>query len=420
MNVRDLFVGVALLLPVSAIGAQSSAATHAEKICAVQKYGAKGDGTTLDTVAIQKAIDDCAASGGGVVQLAGAAKFVSAPLVLKSHITLEIAAGTTLEGSTNHDDYPEVEQFHGKGRQSLLSATNAEDITIRGGGVIDGRGESWWVNPHQTRPRLIVFDHCKHVLMENVTVENSPMWQIVPYYSDDLTFRNMKVLALEPAGHNTDGIDPFSSSHVLIDHVLIDTGDDNVAIKSGEPGSAGPDASSHDITVRDCTFLHGHGMSVGSEVAGGVQHVHVERVSFKGTTQGIRLKSGRDRGGDLNDFVYKDITMEDVGTAIQITDYYGGDRAGAGTATAAPVTRLTPHFNGIHIENLKVSGAKVALDIEGLPEAPIKGVTLDNVQIQAAKAGKIFYADVVSRGLKVTPQDGRPLTIGAGVTGSLK
>ena len=415
MSVKKiLFVGAALLLPVSVASAQGA------KVCVVQQYGAKGDGTTLDTAAIQKAIDDCAAKGGGVVRLAGAAKFVSAPLVLKSRITLEIAEGTTLEGSTNHDDYPEIEQFHAKGKQSLLSATNAEDITIRGGGVIDGRGESWWVNPHQIRPRLIVFDHCKHVLMENVTVENSPMWQIVPYYSDDLTFRNIKILAPTPAGHNTDGIDPFSSGHVLIEHVTIDTGDDNVAIKSGQPGSAGPDAPSHDITVRDCVFLKGHGMSVGSEVAGGVQHVHVERVQFKGTTQGIRLKSGRDRGGDLSDFTYKDITMEGVGTAVQITDYYGGDRAGAVTATAAPGTRLTPHFDGIHIENLKVTGAKVALDIEGLPEAPIRNLVLDNVQIEAAKAGKVYYADVQARGLKVVPQDGQPLTVGTGVAGSLK
>jgi polygalacturonase len=159
---------------------------------------------------------------------------------------------------------------------------------------------------------------------------------------------------------------------------------------------------------------------VGSEVSGGVQHVDVERVQFKGTTQGIRLKSGRDRGGDLSDFTYKDITMEDVGTAIQITDYYGGDRAGAVTATAAPVTRLTAQFDGIHIENVRVTGAKVALDIEGLPEAPIRNLVMENVQIQAAKAGKIFYAQVQSRGLRIVPQDGQPLTVGTGVTGNLK
>jgi len=409
------------LVVAAIVGAQACAA---QTVCTAQDYGAKGDGKTLDTAAIQKAIDDCAAKGGGTVKLAGAAKFVSAPLVLKSHITLDIAAGTTLEASTNHADFPEIEQFHDKGRQSLLSATNAEDITIRGGGTIDGRGESWWENrgPGSTRPRLIVFDHCKHILMENVTVQNSPMWQIVPYYSEDLTFRNMKVLAPEPEGHNTDGIDPFSSKHILIDHVTIDTGDDNVAIKSGQPGSPGPDDPTTDITITDCIFLKGHGLSVGSEVSGGVTHLRVERVTFKGTTQGIRVKSGRDRGNDIGDFIYKDITMEDVGTAIQITDYYtaGGSKEGAAAVSPAPVTRLTPHIHDITIENLKVSGAKVAMDIEGLPEAPIQGLHLKNVEINSAKGAKLFYVEIVAEHLVIKPQSGAPIMTGAGVKGSLK
>ena len=195
---------VSLVLATGLMGTRAIAAPVAvdtgKRICDVQHYGAKADGATLDTAAIQKAIDDCAGKGGGIVRLAGAAKFISAPLNLKSHVTLEITEGTTLEASTNHDDFPEIEQFHDKGRQSLLSAKDAEDIAIRGGGVIDGRGESWWPHrgPGDTRPRLIVFDHCKHVLMENVTVQNSPSWQIMPYYSEDLTFRNMKILAPLP------------------------------------------------------------------------------------------------------------------------------------------------------------------------------------------------------------------------------
>ncbi|HEY5330753.1 MAG TPA: glycoside hydrolase family 28 protein [Acidobacteriaceae bacterium] len=417
-----------LLMVMASIGAMAQPISppveaKAPTVCAVQKYAPEvGSGVSLDTVAIQKAIDDCASKGGGIVRLSGAAKFVSAPLILKSHITLEIATGTTLEGSTNHDDYPEIEQFHQPGRQSLLSAKNAEDITIRGGGAIDGRGESWWPNRAfgYKRPRLIVFDRCKHVLMENVTVQNSPMWQIVPYYSEDLTFRNMKVLAPLPDGHNTDGIDPFSSKHILIDHVTIDTGDDNVAIKSGQPGSAGPDDPTTGVTIRDCIFLKGHGLSIGSEVAGGVQHVRVERVQFKGTTAGIRIKSGRDRGGDISDLVYKDITMEDVVTPIQITAYYGGSKEGAAGASMAPVTRLTPHFHDITIENLKATGAKVAMDIEGLPESPIKGLQLKNVQIDAATGAKIFYAEVVTQGLVIHPQSGPPVMAGAGAKGNLK
>jgi polygalacturonase len=281
----------------------AGALASAQTVCAVK--GA-GDGKSSDTAAIQKAIDDCA--GKGVVKLAGAKKYVSGPLELKSHTTLDIAAGTTLEGSQNHDDYPEMEIFREKGRRPLLMSKDAEDITIRGGGTIDGNGESWWGmrGEGDVRPRLIIFDHTKHVVMENVTVQNSPMWQIVPYYSEDLTFRNMKILAPTPDGHNTDGIDPFSSKHVLIDHVLIDTGDDNVAIKSGQPASAGPDAPSEDIHIVDCEFRHGHGLSIGSEVSGGVKNVRVERVSFKGTTQGIRIKSGRDRGNDIGDFIYYD------------------------------------------------------------------------------------------------------------------
>ncbi len=427
LEVRWVLVLAAMVAGVKALGAQPiapRAAAGQARVCEVQKYAREtGNGTTPDTEAIQKAINDCASKGGGVVRLAGAAKFLSGPLVLKSHTTLEIAEGTTLEGSANHDDYPEVEVFREHGRQSLLSAKDAEDITIRGGGVIDGKGESWWVNRSAAniRPRLIVFDHCKHVLMENITVENSPSWQIVPYYSEDLTFRNMKITAPEPAGHNTDGIDPFSSKHILIEHVMIDTGDDNVAIKSGQPGSAGPDEPSEDITIRDCDFRLGHGLSVGSEVAGGVKHLRVERVSFKGTTQGIRIKSGRDRGNDIGDFVYRDITMENVRTPIQITEYYGAPKGANGSnTTAVPETRLTPHFHDITIENLKATGARVAMEIDGLPEAPIQSVTLKNVVIDAEKGATIANATVNSQGLVIHAASGPPITQGPGVKGSLK
>jgi polygalacturonase len=377
----------------------SCSAVYSQKVCDVRSYGAVGDGVTKDTKAIQKAIDDCSQPGGGIVKLGGAKTYVSAPLLLKSNITLEVGVGSTLAASTDHEDFPEKEEFHDHGRQAFLSSDHAENITIDGGGTIDGRGDSWWMVSHTPRPRLIVFDHSRNIRMEEITVKNSPMWQIVPYYSEHLIFRNMKVLADNPAAaHNTDGIDPFSSGDVLIEKVLIDTGDDDIAIKSGQPGSAGPDAPSHDIIIRDCTFLHGHGLSIGSEVSGGVQHVHVERVHFKGTGTGIRIKSNRDRGNDISDLTYRDITMEDVKTAILVTEFYPKIPP---VIEPAPLTRLTPHFHDISISNVTATGVETAAVIVGLPESPIKNLRLENVHISAQKNATIEYAEVLQKNLTI-------------------
>lgn len=391
----------------------------AQSICNVFDYGAVGDGKTKDTSAIQKAIDSCAAKGGGIVKLSGNKKYLSAPLLLRSNITLEIANGSTLLASQDHADFSEKIEFNQPGRQPFISANEAINIVITGGGVIDGQGESWWSHREEnyTRPRLIVFNRCKHVLMENITVQNSAMWQIVPYYSDDLTFKNMKVLAPEGASHNTDGIDPFSSSHITIDHVLIDTGDDNIAIKSGQPGSAGPDAPSHDIVIRDCQLLHGHGLSIGSEISGGVQNVLAERITFKGTGSGIRIKSNRDRGNDIGNFTYRNLTMEDVTVPILITEFYPRipDKI-----DAAPITRLTPHFHDITIENLKATGARDAAVIVGLPESPILRLKMTNVSISAKRGAKLQYANVQSQGFIVHADAGQSIIIGEEVHGELK
>ena len=391
---------------------------HAEKTCDVMSYGAKGDGAAKDTAAIQKAIDDCAAAGGGTVALTGHPLFVSGPLVLRSNITLQIAKGTTLAASNDHDDFPEITEFHDKGRQAFISSKDAEHIVITGGGTIDGRGDTWWPNRAEgyTRPRLIVFDHSRHIRMEDITAENSPMWQIVPYYSDDLVFRNMKVLAPQTS-HNTDGIDPFSSSHVVIDHVTIDTGDDNVAIKSGQPNSPGPDAPSHDITITDCTFLHGHGLSVGSEVSGGVQNVLAERIHFKGTGTGIRIKSNRDRGNDIGNLTYRDIDMDDVGTAILISEFYPKIPESIGPT---PVTRLTPHFHDITIQNVRVHSAKEAAVIVGLPESPIQGLRLIDVQITATRGARIEYAAIGQKNFTVHAANGQSIMAGPGITSLAK
>jgi polygalacturonase len=402
---------IVILATALAAGSNAVAATT----CDVRAYGATPNSTTMNTSAIQAAIDACAKKGGGKVLLDGGT-FLSGPIVLKSNIDLDIAQGTTLQGSSNHEDYPKKTEFRNPGLQSLVSAVDASNVSITGGGVIDGAGESWWkqaraqadhgiMGQGMLRPRLIVFDHGHKILMEGVTVQNSPFWQIVLYYSDDVTIRNIKVLA-DPSSPNTDAIDPFSSSNIRIEHVYADVGDDDVAIKSGQANSPGPDAPSRDITILDCTFIHGHGLSIGSEVSGGVQNVHVARVRFKGTANGVRIKSNRDRGGDIGNFDFRDLTMEDVGTPILITEYYPHI---PDHDSAQPVTRLTPRLHDIRITNLEATGAKTAGFIVGLPESPITSIALTGVHITAQQGMTISNATVTTHDFSAKVASGPPL-----------
>jgi polygalacturonase len=408
-----------LLAGVCVVAMGLASVSPAAKLCDVREYGAKGDGTTKDTAAIQKAIDACAAEkAGGAVKLSGGT-FVSGPIVLKSNITLDVEKGATLLGSPDRDDFPKATFARNPTVQPLVSAPNAEYVTITGGGTIDGNGHIWWEyvrgvkdagvlgNDHP-RPMGIVFDHTKHVRVEDITVQNSGFWQIVPYYADDLTFRNIKILA--PMSPNTDAIDPFSSSNIVIDHVFSSTGDDNIAIKSGAINSPGPDAPSKNITITDCTFERGHGLSIGSEVAGGVQNVHAERITFKGTDNGVRIKANRDRGADVSNIVLKDLTMTDVKIPILVSEYYPKIFP-EGDVAPATVTRLTPMFHDIKIENVKATGAKMAGVIVGLPEAHVKDIRLINVNIQAETGIRIAYADVKADRFVVNAQQGEAITV---------
>jgi polygalacturonase len=409
--------------------AAAAPALHAAATCNARRYGAKADGATKDTAAIQAAIDACERQGGGTVVLT-TGTYLSAPIVLKSGINLRIDKGATLLGSPDHADYPAITEFRAPGVQALVSAVNAANVTISGDGVIDGNGASWWKmarsfkgsgvmgSPHP-RPRLVVFDHCRHVVVEGITIENSPMWQLVPYYSDGVTIRNVRILS--PArSPNTDAIDPFSSSHVLIEHVFADVGDDNVAIKSGVPNSPGPDAPSREVTIRDCTFLHGHGISVGSELAGGAQDILAERITFDGTDNGIRIKANRDRGHPVTHLVFRDIQMKDVKNAIVISEYYPRIVPPAGGVAPAPVTRLTPHFHDFLIENVTATGGTMAGAIVGLPEAPVTGLVLRHVTLSARKGLTIGYAEVTGQNVVVHAAEGPPITKLAGANVALK
>jgi polygalacturonase len=418
---KQVQLAIVVMGIVGVFGAHGTRA--AGKVCDARTYGAKGDGVTKDTKAIQAAIEDCASAGGGTVKLDGGI-FLSAPISLKSRITLEIAKGATLLGSPDRAEYPKVTFARQTTVQPLVGSVNAEHVAIVGEGTIDGNGKVWWdyvkgvkdagvLGNDHPRPMGVVFDHTQHVRMEGVTVQNAGFWQIVPYYADDLVFRNIRILA--PHSPNTDAIDPFSSSNIVIDHVFSSVGDDNIAIKSGAINSPGPDAPSQNITITDCTFENGHGLSIGSEIAGGAQNIHAERIHFKGTDNGVRIKANRDRGNDVSNISFKDITMDGVKVSILISEYYP-KALPEGEVAREPEQRLTPRFHDITIENLKSVNSDWAGVIIGLPESPVKDVVLKNVSIGAKKGMQIAFATVSGTNVVVKAAEGEGVRVARSAT----
>jgi len=380
---------LAFLLPLSAHAQTSPAPPPAlpvipTKTFSVADDGAVGDGKTLDTAALQKAIDAVARAGGGTLLLPPG-KYLTGPLVLTSNLNLQLAKGAVLLISDNLATYPQDSH----GYQSSLTAAHAHDLEISGQGIIDGQGEAWWkafeADKAMThRPYLIKLERCNRVLITGVTLQNSPMFHLVPYRCADVTIRGVTITAPATA-HNTDGIDP-SGTHYLIDGCTIDTGDDNIAIK---PGGA---EINQNFTITHCDFRHGHGLSIGSGTEGGLDHLSVTDCTFEGTTAGIRIKTLRGHGGLLQNLTYDRLTMTGVQNPIEIVDYYPKLPATPTADPAQPVTPLTPQFAAITIKNLISTKSPNAGTIWGLPEMPISGITFTNVHLSAALGLKIVHA----------------------------
>jgi polygalacturonase len=330
-------------------------------------------------------------------------------LTIYSKTIFKIDAGATLQASTNQMDFMKtpgdwLKVKSGSDFIPFIGGKDLEDVTFAGGGVIDGGGAAWWGEAEKARqiksgytlprPNLIVIERSKNLRMENITLQNSPKFHFVPTDCEDVIITNVTILAPEHAA-NTDAIDP-SGRRMLITKCKIDVGDDNIAIKAGEK-IPGHDFESEDITVTDCTFLHGHGMSIGSETAGGVRNVTVKNCTFANTENGIRIKSQRGKGGIVENIFCDGITMSNVNPAITLTCYYANNSSGdtnqpAVADEATKVSEKIPTYRNIRISNLTATCPKAAGTIVGLPESCITNVILENVKITAAKSFEIRNA----------------------------
>ncbi|HTL73836.1 MAG TPA: glycosyl hydrolase family 28 protein, partial [bacterium] len=248
---------------------------------------------------------------------------------------------------------------------------------------------------------------------ENLTLQNSPKFHLVPSDCDDVVISNVTFVAPERAP-NTDAMDP-SGHRYLITKCKVDVGDDNIAIKAGKK-IPGREFQSEDFTITDCTFLHGHGMSIGSETVGGVRNVTVRNCTFENTENGIRIKSDIRRGGIVENLVCENITMKNVNPAITLTCVYQGTSAGDKQPGLAQTSAVSggnvPIFRNIRISNLTATCSKAAGLILGLPESCIANVVLENVKITAAKPFAISNAKGVKlKNVSVSVPKGEPFKL---------
>ncbi|HEY1686746.1 MAG TPA: glycoside hydrolase family 28 protein [Tepidisphaeraceae bacterium] len=370
----------------------SLAASH--KTFSITDYGAVGDGKTLNTESITKAIAACKAAGGGEL-LVPEGKFVTGPLTFCSNLDLHLD-GTLL---LNNDltNYPLTKN----GRcQDGFSFDHCHDISITGHGIIDGQGQVWWEKYHKRngeapaaspqfphRPYLVAIKNCQRVVIENITLQNSPMFHLVPQGCEDVTIRHITIHSPVDSP-NTDGIDP-AGRNFTITNCTIDTGDDCIAIK---PTGNTFTPSCDNFQISNCTFLHGHGMSIGGQTSGGLRHLHVHDCTFDGTDAGIRMKAPRGAGGLVDDLIYDNLTMKNVKVAILITSYYPRIPRQPENDPAQKLSKLTPMWRHIHISNVIATDSQIDAQIIGLPEMPVDDVTLTNVNLSGQHGMQIVHA----------------------------
>ena len=425
-------------------------------------YGAISSANTLNTGAIQQAIDMASKQGGGMV-LVPSGFWLTGPIKLLSNVNLHISSGAVLQFSNKPKDYPLIrtnwEGVDAIRAQSPISAKGQRNIAITGSGIIDGAGEAWrpvkkgkltageWDKLIHTggvldskketwyptegalkastmdrpgviaagfteanteeikeflRPNMISLRECEQVLLEGVTFQNSPAWNIHPLLCKHLTVENIHVKNPWFA-QNGDGVDIESCEFVSVRNSKFDVGDDGICLKSGKDveGRKRARPSAH-ILIENCIVFHGHGgVVVGSEMSGGVHDLFVNNCQFLDTDVGLRFKTMRGRGGVVQNVFIRDISMKNIaGEAILFDMYYQGkdpvSTFGNGGETPkielVPVNEGTPQFKNIFIDNVVAKGAETGLLIRGLPEMPIHHIELNNIDIESNQGYRVIEA----------------------------
>lgn len=365
----------------------------------ILEYGADASGKELSTPAFTAAIADLAKAGGGTL-FVPAGTYYTGPIHFTANMTLHVDSGAVLLFSNHKEDFPIVtSRWEGSEETSyspLLYAKEMDNIAVVGRGTLIGQGEAWWKALHagelaHARPRFIYFERCNNVLIEGVTLLDSPAWTVNPVLCQNVTINKLSIKNPWDSP-NTDGINPDSCKNVRISNCQIDVGDDCIAIKSGVE-TCPEFVPCENITITNCTMVHGHGgVVIGSEMSGGIRNVVISNCVFDGTDRGIRLKSRRGRGGYVEDIRIGTILMTNVDTPFVMNLYYfcGGKQGDTYVSgkEAIPVDDRTPAFRNIHLSNITAKEINACAGfIYGLPEQPVENITFDNVSIRLKEDG---------------------------------
>ena len=403
-----------LLLSIQLI---SISVIYTEHISDVTKFGADIKGVHKSTDAIHKAIDDAVSKGGGTVFFPKG-EYLSGPIHLKSNIALHLEENAIIKFSQNFDDYlPMNSGGTGEvGFTALINAYKVQNIAIRGKGVLDGQGSVWWAeylklkeeyqktkkreSKYQKeylhlikketddvafpRPLFINPYESKHIIIEDITLKNSPMFHMTPTFCEDLTIRNMK-LETPVTAPNTDGIDPNSCKNVLISNVQISVGDDCMAMHSrGVHGSRdGHPLENVLITGVHCNGGHA-GFAIGTGSSGAIRNITVANCVYNGVDRGLSIKTMRGRGGVTENIHFHNITMNEIKKdGIFITMFYAPGNQLKIDTKVEPFSDKTPIIRNIEYKDIKGSVLKNAITMAGLPESPVDGISLTNINLKA-------------------------------------
>ncbi len=412
--------------------------SQAQQYFNVTIYGAKKDSSALATQAIKKAIDAASKQGGGTVYFPPG-KYKTGPVHLKSNITILIDAGAEIHFTDNFDAYLPMVESRWEGTDvtnfsPLFYANKAENIAIKGRGLIDGHGKKWWaysevhvkkspgskwqdefhrlnkdilrpdlpgwVERGFLRPPFIQFMHCKNVLIEGITIRNSPFWTVNPEFCENVTVTGVTIN--NPPSPNTDGINPESCRYVHISNCHISVGDDCITIKSGKDRAGRKmNVPAENHTITNCTMLSGHGgVVIGSEMSGGVKKIAISNCVFDGTDRGIRIKTARGRGGVVEDIRVDNIIMKNIRDQAIVLDMQYAK------TNPEPVSERTPAFRNIHFSNITAEVNQAGY-LNGLEEMPIENVTFTDLQIRA-KTGFVIKSarDIAFHQVKVNTETG--------------